>query len=72
MLGYTAEPHSDHIVRCILTQTNEHAGTKDKLGNLHGTNKESAGELQVSVTRDWKEGNAKEIHGPVTNAKMEL
>jgi hypothetical protein len=33
------------------------------LGYLHGTNGEPAGELQVPVTCDWKEGDAKEIHG---------
>ena len=33
------------------------------MGDLHGTNGEPAGELQVPVTCNWNEGNAKEIHG---------
>ena len=61
MLNYTVEPHLDHIVRCILTQTSRTRWNHGQLGQ--GTCRRATS----PVTCNWKEGNSKEIYGPVTD-----
>jgi hypothetical protein len=67
MLNYTVEPHSDHIVRCILTQTSRTRWNQGQLGQSAWDQQGTCRRATSPVTCNWKEGNSKEIYGLVTD-----